>query len=192
MIENNNIICFGFAEWDNPYRTNQHHLMERFSHSNRVLFIESLGLRRPTFQQKDLKRIIYRLIKWIKGVRKVSDNLFVYSPLVLPFHKYSAIRFVNKQFLMLQLKYIVAKYGFDEPIIWSYIPNALEFIGVWKEKLVVYHCVDELSANPLIPGDVVRKMEEKFIKAADCVFVTAKPLYDEKKKISYGNVKWLE
>lgn len=184
MIENNNIICFGFAEWDNPYRTNQHHIMERLSRGNRVLFIESLGLRRPTLQKKDIWRILRRLVKWFRGVRKVSDNLLVYSPLVLPFHKYAFVRAFNKLFLDLQLKVIVAKHGFTSPILWSYIPNALEYIGVWKEKLVVYHCVDELAANPLIPGDVVRKMEEEFIKQADCVFTTAKTLYESKKKLS--------
>ncbi len=184
MIYNNNIICFGFAEWDNPYKTNQHHLMERFSKQNRVLFIESLGLRQPALQKKDLSRIFKRIGKWLGGVRNVSGTLFVFSPLVLPFHKFLLVRIFNHIFLSLQLKYVVAKLKFSDPIIWSYVPNAVEFLGVWNEKLSVYHCVDELSANPRIPGEVVKKMEEEYIRRADITFVTAMSLFVEKKRFS--------
>jgi glycosyltransferase involved in cell wall biosynthesis len=184
MIENNNIICFGFAEWDNPYKTNQHHIMQRLSEKNKVLFIESLGLRRPTLQKKDMSRIIKRLIKFAAGVRKVTDGLFIVSPLVIPFHKYWFIRQINRALLSWQLDSAIKKYRFDKPIIWSYIPNAIEFLGKWNEKLVVYHCVDEISANPLIPGDVIKQMERDFIRKADAVFVTAKPLFEEKIKFS--------
>ena len=184
MISGNNIICFGFAEWDNPYKTNQHHLMERFSKNNRVLFIESLGLRRPVLQAKDARRMFRRVLKWLNGVKKVSDTLFVFSPLVLPFHKFLPARIFNRIFLSLQLGLVVRKYDFSSPIIWSYVPNAVEFLGAWDEKLSVYHCVDELSANPRIPGGIVRKMEEEFIKRADVTFVTSKPLFEEKRKYS--------
>jgi glycosyltransferase involved in cell wall biosynthesis len=85
---------------------------------------------------------------------------------------------------------VVKKHGFTNPIIWGYVPNALEFLGKCKEKLVVYHCVDELSANPLIPGEVVREMEKEFIRKADIIFVTSRPLFEEKKKLS-GNVYYM-
>jgi len=190
MISNYNIICFGFAEWDNPYRTNQHHLMERLSSKNRVLFIESLGLRRPTAQAKDLARIFRRLLKWLRGVKKVSDTLFVFSPLVLPFHKYALVRALNRFLLAAQLDRIVSRYGFTRPVIWSYVPNAVEFLGRWGERLIVYHCVDELSANPMIPGKVIAKLEEEYIRKADLTFVTSKPLFEAKKKFS-SNVYYL-
>ena len=35
--------------------TNQHHLMARLAVDNHVLFIESLGLRRPTLAGRDLR-----------------------------------------------------------------------------------------------------------------------------------------
>jgi glycosyltransferase involved in cell wall biosynthesis len=186
MIENKNIICFGFADWDNPYRTNQHHLMERLSKNNRVLFIESLGLRRPTLQKKDITRIFRRLKGWSRGVRRINDNLYVYSPLVMPFHKYSLVRWFNRRFLNMQLDRIVKKYDFREPILWSYIPNAVEYLGRWHEKASVYHCVDDLSANPLIPKETVLSIEKKFLEKVNIVFTTSQALYQEKKKYNPG------
>ncbi|MFN3551186.1 MAG: glycosyltransferase [Endomicrobiia bacterium] len=191
MIKNYNIICFGFADWDNPYRTNQHHIMQRLSQNNRVVFVESLGLRQPVFQKKDIKRIFKRLIKGIKGLKKINENLYIYSPLVLPLHKFSFVRKINNLILKSNLKKIQKKLNFTEPIIWSYIPNIIDFKNFFNEKLIVYHCVDELSANPLIPAKVISQMEIKLIKNADVVFVSSKPLYEKKKIYNLQNTYYM-
>ena len=46
-VRGRDIVCVGFADWDTDLWTNQHHLMSRLARENRVLFVESLGLRRP-------------------------------------------------------------------------------------------------------------------------------------------------
>lgn len=175
------IICFGFAEWDNPYKTNQHHLMQRFSADNKVLFIESLGLRQPTVQGKDIKRMARRVVKWLKGVRRVSPSLFVFAPLVIPLHKYAVVRSFNRVFLRWQLRRVVRSLEFVRPIVWSYVPNAVEYLGMFNERLSVYHCVDELSANPLVPKKAIQAMEREFLARVDIVFTTARNLYETKR-----------
>ncbi len=182
MINGENIICFGFAEWDNPYKTNQHHIMSRLSLNNKVLFIESLGLRQPVFQGRDLRRMVCRIVKFFKGPRRMSDNLFVYAPLVLPFHKFAMVRWFNRHFLKVQLSSVVKTLHLSDPVIWSYIPNAVDLLGIWKEKLSVYHCVDDLSANPRIDTKSLIEQEDRFLKRVSLVFTTAKALFEEKRK----------
>ena len=46
-LRGRDVVCVGFADWDTELWTNQHHLMSRLAEDNRVLFIESLGLRAP-------------------------------------------------------------------------------------------------------------------------------------------------
>ncbi len=46
-LQGRDIVCVGFADWDTDLQTNQHHLMKRLALENRVLFVESLGLRQP-------------------------------------------------------------------------------------------------------------------------------------------------
>ena len=46
-LRDRDIVCVGFADWDADLWTNQQHLMSRLAADNRVLFVESLGLRRP-------------------------------------------------------------------------------------------------------------------------------------------------
>lgn len=181
MIKGHNIICFGFAEWDNPYKTNQHHVMQRLSAANRVLFVESPGLRRPAFQKKDVTRIIRRFFRWFKGPRVVSGSMVVLSPLVIPFHGFAPVRAFNRLFLGAQVRYAAKRYGFSSPILWCYAVNAADFFGQLDEKLKVYHCVDDISANPLVPKEAVRRMEDKLLKSADVVFATSKPLYESRK-----------
>lgn len=184
MLEGHNIICFGTADWNNPYRTNQHHIMDRLSRKNRILFIESLGLRQPVVQKKDLLRIMARLLKGIKGVKRISKNFFIFSPLVLPLHKYRLIRVFNNILLKFVLKIVIAKYKFKNNIIWSYTPIIINNRKLLNGHLIIYHCVDELSANPLIPK-VIKKIEEEFIQnSVDLVFVTSKSLFDSKLKFS--------
>ena len=60
-LQGRDIVCVGFADWDTDLWTNQHHLMSRLARGNRVLFVESLGLRRPQLAGRDLRRIARRL-----------------------------------------------------------------------------------------------------------------------------------
>ncbi len=183
MISGRDIICFGSADWDNPFRTNQHYIVERLAAGNRVLFVESLGLRRPVFQRKDLFRIIKRLLRGLKPFKKVRRGLYIFSPLVFPFHKYRAVRALNGLILRLNLKMFVWLAGFRNPVLWSYIPNAVDLKDFLAAEVMVYHCVDELSANPLIP-DQIRVLEKRMLKESDLVFVTSKNLFRTKKRFN--------
>ena len=62
--------------------TNQHHLMSRLAEANRILFVESLGLRRPQLASSDLRRMAQRIDKTLAGLRAV-ENLHAISPPVI-------------------------------------------------------------------------------------------------------------
>lgn len=153
--------------------------MEDFSRHNHVLYVESPGLRRPALQKKDGLRIWRRLLKWFKGARCINQNLHIYSPLLIPFHRYGFIRKLNKFLLKLQIDSAVRKLKMKDPIFWSYVPTAIDFLHRYGEKLSVYHCVDEYAANPLIP-EVIRDIEKQFLKRVNIVFVTSEALYESK------------
>ena len=80
------IVCVGFNDWETPLWTNQHHLMSRLARENRVLFVESLGLRQPTFARRDVLRIARRVRRGLAPAREI-DGVAVLSPLVIPLHR---------------------------------------------------------------------------------------------------------
>lgn len=80
------VICVSSIDWDFVWQGHQE-IMSRFAaRGQKVLFIENTGVRTPRLS--DGPRLWRRLKNWRKGwsgIREEAPNLFVFSPLVLPF-----------------------------------------------------------------------------------------------------------
>jgi glycosyltransferase involved in cell wall biosynthesis len=182
-LRGRDIVCVGFADWDTELWTNQHHLMARLSRENRVLFIESLGLRRPQLAGRDLKRIFKRLRDGLRGPRE-ADGLHVLSPLVLPFHGNSLARRLNRWLLPALVHRAVRKLGLERPILWAYVPQAEVLLDTLDPSLVIYHCVDNIAAQPGIDSIGFAATETRFTKRADLVLASAPTLAERLRGIS--------
>jgi glycosyltransferase involved in cell wall biosynthesis len=182
-LQGRDIVCVGFADWDTDLQTNQHHLMRRLARENRVLFVESLGLRRPQLAGRDLKRIAKRLRNGLRGARE-QDGLHVISPLVLPLHGNAIARGLNRWLLPLLVRRAARKLGMQRPILWAYVPQAEVLLDALAPELVVYHCVDNIAAQPGIDAAGFRASETRFAKRADLVLASARPLAERLRTIS--------
>jgi glycosyltransferase involved in cell wall biosynthesis len=182
-LRGRDIVCVGFADWDTDLWTNQQHLMSRLARENRVLFIESLGLRQPQLAGRDIARVWRRLRRGLAGPRSV-DGLHVLSPLVLPFHRYAAIRAVNRRLLPALVRRAAARLGLRDPILWGYVPQAEVLIPSVKPALVVYHCVDDIAAQERIDTSSFRAAEERFAARADLVLASAPALAARLRSVS--------
>ncbi|HSZ14899.1 MAG TPA: glycosyltransferase [Solirubrobacteraceae bacterium] len=182
-LRGRDIVCVGFADWDTELWTNQHHLMARLARENRVLFIESLGLRQPQLAGRDLARIARRLRRGVAPPRAV-DGLHVLSPLVLPFHRSGLVRALNARLLPALVRRAVRRLGFDAPILWAYVPQAEALIGALQPSLVVYHCVDDIAAHERIDTASFRAAEQRFAARADLVLASAPALAERLRSIS--------
>jgi glycosyltransferase involved in cell wall biosynthesis len=176
-LQGRDIVCVGFADWDTDLQTNQHHLMRRLARENRVLFVESLGLRRPQLAGRDLRRIARRLERGLGGPRQV-DGVQVLSPLVLPLHANPVARRINGWLLPLLVRRAARRLGMRKPILWSYVPQAEVLIEALQPELVVYHCVDDIAAQQGIDGPSFRAAEARFAARAELVLASAPALRD--------------
>ncbi len=182
-LQGRDIVCVGFADWDTDLQTNQHHLMRRLARENRVLFVESLGLRRPQLAGRDLKRIAKRLRNGLRGARE-RDGLHVISPLVLPLHGNPIARKLNKWLLPALVRRAARKLGMRRPILWAYVPQAEALLDALAAELVVYHCVDDIAAQSGIDAADFRACEARFAKRADLVLASAPTLAERLRRIS--------
>jgi glycosyltransferase involved in cell wall biosynthesis len=185
-VRGRDIVCVGFADWDTDLWTNQHHLMSRLARQNRVLFVESLGLRRPQLAGRDVARIARRLRRGLAPPRAV-DGLHVLSPLVVPLHSSAAVRRVNAALLPALVARAARRLGMRRPILWGYVPQAEVLLQALDPSLVVYHCVDDIAAHELIDTDSFRAAEERFARRADLVLASA-PLLVQRLRQWSGNV----
>ncbi len=177
------IVCVGFADWDTELWTNQQHLMSRLARENRVLFVESLGLRQPQLAGRDLARIARRLRRGLAPPRAAA-GLHVLSPLVLPLHAHAAIRALNRRLLRAQVSRAARALGMSQPILWAYVPQANALIEALDPKLVVYHCVDDIAAQAGVDTESFRAVERRFAARADLVLASAPALAVRMRELS--------
>jgi glycosyltransferase involved in cell wall biosynthesis len=182
-LQGRDIVCVGFADWDTELWTNQHHLMSRLARENRVLFVESLGLRRPQLAGRDLARIWRRLRRGLGPPREV-DGLYVLSPLVLPLHGSRVARALNARLLPALVRRAARRLGMRRPILWGYVPQAELLVEALDPSLVVYHCVDDIAAQERIDTASFRASEARYAALADLVLASAPALARRLRTIS--------
>lgn len=178
------IVCVGFNDWETELWTNQHHLMARLAGAgHRVLFIESLGLRRPTVAGRDVSRMARRLVRGLQPPRE-RDGVHVLSPLVIPLHGKAAVRAVNARLLPALVGRAARKLGMSRPILWGYVPQAEALLDVLDPALVVYHCVDDIATQEGIDEVSFRAAEARFAGRADLVLASAPRLAERMRTLS--------
>ncbi|MCW3033792.1 MAG: glycosyltransferase family 1 protein [Solirubrobacterales bacterium] len=183
VLQGRDIVCVGFADWETDLWTNQHHLMARLAAGNRVLFVESLGLRRPQLAGRDLRRIARRLRTGLQPPRP-RDGLHVLSPLVVPLHGNAAAEALNTRLLPALVARAARRLGMHRPILWSYVPQAEVLLEALSPSLVVYHCVDDIAAHERIDTASFRAAETRFAARADLVLASAPELIRRMRELS--------
>ena len=173
-------VLLSTAEWDNPFWTNKQHVAcELAARGHRVLYLDTVGLRRPSATGQDLKRIMRRLSRFARGPRQVRENLWVWSPVAVPFQGVKAARAINRRILSVSVGLLVRVLGFEEPILWTYNPLTTQLLRTKSFRRVVYHCVDNIAAQPGMPSEVLNACEEELFRRSDVVFVTSRVLADK-------------
>jgi len=175
---NHDIICISSIDWDFIWQGHQQIMATLAAQGNRVLFIENTGVRVPTL--RDLPRLKHRLLNWvrsIKGFRKERDNLFVYSPLVLPFPYSTVARWINRSWLLRALQRWMRATGFRRPLVWTFLPTPLtiDLIQELDPELLVYYCIDDLTSSSSAARRIGQS-EARLLQMADLVFVTSEKL----------------
>lgn len=187
IVTGRSIVCVGFNDWETELWTNQHHLMARLAAAgNSVLFVESLGLRRPTVAGRDVSRMARRLVRGLRPPRE-RDGVHVLSPLVIPLHGNAAVRRVNARLLPFLVGRAARRLGMARPILWGYVPQAEVLLDALDPSLVVYHCVDDIATQEGIDAASFRAAEERYARRADLVLASA-PRLAERMRALNGNV----
>jgi len=189
-LSGRSIVCIGTAEWRSTLWTNQQHLMSRLARSNRIVYTESLGLRRPTAAARDLGRLARRLRDGLRGARRL-DGVWVVSPLVVPSHGSPAVRRLNRALLGATLRRAVRRAGLERPLLWAYNPHAHELIDTLRPSLVVYHCVDDIAAQEGVDEVSFTAAERALTARADLVLVSARPLEERMRGLGAPRVAYL-
>ena len=172
------ILCISSIDWDFIWQGHQEIMSTLAAEGHRVVFLENTGVRAP--KVRDLPRVRQRIRNWwrgTKGFREERPNLFVYSPLVLPFPYSRVARWINRFLLMRSLRRWMRATGFYRPIAWTFLPTplALDLLREIDPQLTIYYCIDDLASSSLAARRIVPS-EQRLFREADLVFVTSEAL----------------
>jgi Glycosyltransferase len=114
-----------------------------------------------------------------RGVRRISDNLYVISPpMLLPFRYFPIIYELNQKSRLIWLKHVLKTLEIRNPILITFDPDSGEIIGRLGEKLSVYYRNDHHDRRSLWfnPDSLVRRREETLIRRVNLVFALSRDL----------------
>jgi len=173
-LEGASIICFAHDWGGDP--TSKTHIMRILARKNRVLWVNSIGMRRPAASGRDLRRILDKLAKGLRRCREVEPNLFVANPLVVPLPGWGLADRINAGILAATLRRLCRQHALRDPILWSFLPNVGRLLGRLDERLVIYHCVDEYSAFSGVSRTTIARLERDLVRRADLVLTSSERL----------------
>jgi hypothetical protein len=154
---------------------------------NRILYVETGGLRAPTTTGHDLRRIFSKLWRFIRGERKISGDFkdfYVVSLLLLPFHRLWLINLFNQFLVLLTIRFYSKRYNLTSPIVFFFFPHLHYLCGKLGESLDVYYCIDDYSGLPGVDKFSVKAMDDALTKKANLVFVVCSELLSRKKALN--------
>jgi glycosyltransferase involved in cell wall biosynthesis len=182
-VSGESIICFA-KDWDED-PTSNNHVMTELAKQNRVLWLNSIATRTPNLASgRDLKKIFRKLASFATGARRVQDNLWVYTPIVLPLPHSRWAQVVNRRLLRLALWRLIRKLGMKQLQLWTFLPNSSEYVGTLGESVSVYYCVDEWSKFDYVDGERTAKAERDLVSRVDVVFAVANSLVEGRRPLN--------
>jgi glycosyltransferase involved in cell wall biosynthesis len=162
------VVCFCHLRWSSVYQRPQH-LLTRLAQQGAVHVWEE-----PTFASCDMPAL---------SVSSPVEGLHVLTP-TLPYGLTgeAAVAVAQQQLLD---DYIEEK-GLDNFVAWYYTPMALRFSDHLSPSVVVYDCMDELSAFQGAPASLIEE-EGRLFGLADVVFAGGASLFASKRS-QHNNV----
>ena len=182
MIRDASIICFAH-DW-NGDPTSKTHIMRILSEKNRILWINSVGWRRPSVSGRDARRLVAKVRQITQGLVQVNPNLHVASPFAVPLPGVPGVERLNQALLTASVRYFARRAGLERPILWTFLPTMATLVGRLGESRVIYHCVDEYAAFAGVPRESFRRLEDDLVRRADLVITSADSLCEERRRLN--------
>ena len=177
------IIAFA-KDW-NEDPTSNHHVLRELAKTRRVLWLNSLATRTPKLSSaRDLGKIRRKLGEFARGPVRVENDLWVFTPLVLPFPHLAAARAANKLALRATIAALRLRLGMSSFHLWTFLPNVADYVGVLGESLSVYYCVDEWSMFSYLDRDRTVALERRLLGKVDAVFAINHALAESKRAVN--------
>jgi UDP-galactopyranose mutase len=154
------LVCFSHLRWNFVFQRPQH-LLSRFAKKMRVFYIEE-----PMYGKSSN----------YLHVSNPEENMWIIVPQLINGLSDHEVVSIQQQLL----GELFGEHQIDNFIVWYYSPMFLPLGRFLEPTLVVFDCMDELSAFKFAPKEL-KENEAELFRIADVVFTGGQSLYEAKK-----------
>lgn len=183
------LVVFG-EDW-NSHPSSTQHLVAHLRADRPIIWVNSIGMRRPRLGRHDVGRIIAKLRDAVRSPSPATSGaragpsatpgaiFHVISPLAFPAPRSRWARAVNRFLLGRAIRKALRAHRLRHPVLWLSLPTAVDVVGTLGERSVIYYVGDDWSSMPGIDHLPVQKQEMELAEKADWV-VAASPAIAKK------------
>lgn len=158
------------------------HIFRHIAKNHRVLWVNTIGMRNPTFSWADARKVVVKGSKMFRRKREAAatgndNHVTVCQPFMLPGTGSRMVRAFNARSVTGKVRARMGQLDMRDPVVVATVPNASEYPELLRGRKVIYYCVDDFSLWPGLEADVVRNMEAKLIEQADSIIAVSDTLY---------------
>ena len=179
------LLVFG-DDWGRHPSSCQHLVMQLLNRY-RVLWVNTIGMRRPRWDYETLVRGLEKVQEWFvqsehrhchSAPTAYHPNLIVLNPRMWPSFGSSWERRINQTFLQAQIVPFLSRYS--QPVIAiTTIPVVADLVGCLPVTHWVYYCVDDFSEWPGLDGTTIRDMEHELVSKVNTLIAVSDSLQDK-------------
>ena len=174
-----NVDMLVFGEDWGALPSSTQHLIRHLLPDMNIVWVNSLGLRRPKLCKRDMLRAMKKLQSMMSRQNKVGSDFeasglkpHIVNPRVIPWPGNPLARKLNQSLLTNLLTPILASND-TRPILWTSLPSAADVVGKLGERACIYYCGDDFSALDGVDHEPVAEMEKKLVKKADLIIAAS-------------------
>ncbi len=180
-LSDEDIVCLALRRWDSPWKNNQQ-IMSLQARSNRVLYVgPPLGLREAIDG-------VGAPAKHPQILERVGDTLYIYhEPRLLARARVTRrfsqpFNWATERLRLTHVRWLARRLRFRAPILWVFDPMLVHALGTFREKLLIYHVIDNYDGyfppTAMALRAAIVKNQERMLRRADVVFAVSETLYE--------------
>lgn len=172
------VICAD--DWGAHVSTTQH-LASELARQDRVLWINSIGMRAPGLNARDVRRVAQKMrLRPTAAPRAETGGLEpgpvgVVHPHLLPWHLHRWSLVVSRLTFGRQVRAAFARFGIRRPMVLTINPMLVRHL-YFEHAGLVYLRLDDYAQLPGTDARMVRVCEAEILTRADLLFYTARAL----------------
>lgn len=164
-------VVFG-PDWGRHPSVSQH-LFSEFLGFSPVLWVETVGLRVPQWNRRDLWRSVQKIVDFVSGRRRRfasgPHGLTVICPPTLPFTRIKIVRHLNAWLVRRSVGKATRQLHFQKHMLVVTTPSQADFIGRLGETLSIYYCADQYALWPGMNQQHILQMERTLMERVNAV-----------------------